>query len=84
MHRGCPINLHKELIELRRRQGKLKELLSAPREKLEKQELIIKLRDVRGEIARIESQLHAGSGSDGMSGNKWLEAFGKPDEVMNG
>jgi len=84
MHRGCLFNFHKELIELRRQQGKLKELLSVPRGKLEKQELVIKLRDVHGEIARIESQLHAGSGSDGMSGNKWAEAFGKLDEVRNG
>ena len=84
MHRGCPLSVHKELIELRRQQGKLKELLSAPREKLEKQELIVKLRDVRGEIARIESQLHTGSAFDGVSGNKWPEAFGKLDEVMNG
>jgi len=61
MHRGHPVDVHKELIELRREQGKLKELLSVPREKLEKQELVIKLRDVRGEIARIESRLHAGS-----------------------
>jgi hypothetical protein len=84
MHRGCLLNVHKELIELRRQQGKLKELLSAPRDKSEKQELIIKLRDVRGEIARIESELHAGSGSNGVPGTKWPEALGTPDEVMNG
>jgi hypothetical protein len=36
MIRGCPFNFHKELIELRRQQGKLNELLSVPKEKLEK------------------------------------------------
>ena len=52
MRRGHPVDVHKELIGLRREQRKLKELLAVPREKLEKQELVIKLRDVRGEIAR--------------------------------
>ena len=82
MHRGHLVDVHKELIELRREQGKLKELLSVPREKLEKQELVIKLRDVRGEIARIESQLHAGS--ELWAKQRWSETFGKFDEVMNG
>jgi hypothetical protein len=76
MHRGCPFNFHKDLIELRRQEGKLKELLSVPRQKLEKQELVIKLRDVRGEIASIESQLHAGSGPGSVK-QQWAETFGK-------
>jgi len=78
MHRGSPFNFHQELIELRRQQGGLKELLSVQREKLEKQELLIELRDVRGEIARMESQLHAGS-EPGQSNNE-----PRPSQIRRG
>ncbi len=61
MHREWPVDFHKELIELQRQRGKLKELLSIARPRLDRKDLLTRLRDVRGEIARLELQLHARS-----------------------
>jgi hypothetical protein len=61
MHHKCPVDFHKELIELQRQRGKLKELLSIARPRLDRKDLVTRLREVRGEIARIELQLHARS-----------------------
>jgi hypothetical protein len=41
--------------------SELKKLLSIPRRKLDQEELVEILRDVRGEIDRLESELHAKS-----------------------
>ena len=61
MHHKCSVDFHKELIELQRQRGRLKELLSIARPRLDRKDLVMRLRDVRGEIARIELQLHATS-----------------------
>jgi len=61
MHHKSPADVHKELIELQRQRGKLKELLSIARPRLDRRDLVTRLREVRGEIARIELQLHARS-----------------------
>jgi len=52
-------DIHKELAELQRQERNLRELLSVPRARMDKGELVLRLREVRGEIARIETQLHA-------------------------
>ncbi|MGB8116313.1 MAG: hypothetical protein WCF22_21215 [Candidatus Sulfotelmatobacter sp.] len=58
MEEGRP-DIHKELAELQRQERNLRELLSVPRASMDKEELVVRLREVRGEIARIETQLHA-------------------------
>jgi len=59
--------MHKELIELHRQERNLRELLSVPRARLDKEELVVRLREVRGETARVEAQLHAGYGLQGVA-----------------
>lgn len=61
MRREWPVHFHKELIKLQRQRGELKELLSITRPRLDRRDLVTRLREVCGEIARIELQLHAGS-----------------------
>jgi hypothetical protein len=56
---GHPVGLHREWIELHRRERNLRELLSVPRAGLDKEELLVRLRKVRGEIARVESLTHS-------------------------
>jgi len=58
MHDRSPVEFHREVISFRKQESKLKKLLSSPRRKLEQNELIESLRDVRGEIARLQSELH--------------------------
>ena len=58
MHDKSPVEFHREVIELRKQEGKLKKLLSIPRRKPDQEDLVESLRDVRGEIARLESELH--------------------------
>ena len=58
MHDRSPVEFHKEVIYFRKQESRLKKLLSSPRRKLEQEELVENLRDVRGEIARLESELH--------------------------
>jgi hypothetical protein len=59
MDEGSPVDIRKELIELQRRERNLRELLSIPRVKMDKEDLVSRLREVRSETARIEAQLHA-------------------------
>lgn len=61
MHDKSSVDFHREVIDLRKRESKLKKLLSIPRRKLEQEELVECLRDVRAEIDRLESELHAKS-----------------------
>jgi len=61
MDQDHPVDIHKELIELHRQERNLRELLSVPRARLDKEELLVRLREVRGEIARVESLMHSGS-----------------------
>ena len=61
MHDKSPVEFHREVIELRKQEGKLKKLLSIPRGKQDQEELVESLREVHGEIARLESELHARS-----------------------
>ncbi len=63
MDEGNPVDIRKELIELHRRERNLRELLSMPRVKMDKEGLVSRLREVRGEIARVEARIHARSGS---------------------
>jgi hypothetical protein len=56
MHDKSPVGFHGEVIDLRKQESKLKKLLSIPRRKLDQEELVEGLRDVRGEIARLESE----------------------------
>ena len=58
MHDKSPVEFHKEVICFRKQESKLKKLLSSPRRDLEQDELVESLRDVRGEIARLQSELH--------------------------
>ena len=58
MHDRSPVEFHKEVISFRKQESKLKKLLSSPRRKLDQDQLIENLRDVRGEIARLQSELH--------------------------
>ena len=58
MHDKSPVEFHKEVIHFRKQESKLKKLLSSPRRELEQDELGESLRDVRGEIARLQSELH--------------------------
>ncbi len=58
MHDRSPVEFHKEVICFRKQESKLKKLLSSPRRELEQEELVESLRDVRGEIARLQSELH--------------------------
>ena len=50
MHDKSSVEFHKEVIYLRKQESKLKKLLSIPRRKLDQEELVESLRDVRGEI----------------------------------
>lgn len=61
MHDTSSVEFHKEVIDLRKQKSKLKKLLSIPRRKLDQEELVVSLRDVRGEIDSLESELHAKS-----------------------
>jgi hypothetical protein len=54
MHDRSPVESHREVMGLRKQKSKVKKLLSIPRRKPE-HELVESLRDVRGEIARLES-----------------------------
>ncbi len=56
-----PIEFHREVIDLRKQEKKLKKLLPIPRRKLAQEESVESLRDVRGAIARLESKLHTRS-----------------------
>jgi hypothetical protein len=67
MDQGGPVDIHKQLIELHRQERNLRELLSVPRATLAKEELVVRLREVRGEIARLESELHSRSVLEGVS-----------------
>lgn len=58
MHDRSPVKCHREVIFFRKQESKLKKLLSIPRRKLEQDALVENLRDVRGEIARLQSELH--------------------------
>ena len=58
MHDRSPVEFHKEVIYFRKQESKLKKLLSTPRQKPEQNALVESLRDVRGEIARLQSELH--------------------------
>ena len=58
MHDRSPVEFHKEVIYFRKQESKLKKLLSSPRRKPEQNALVESLRDVRGEIARLQSELH--------------------------
>ena len=59
MHDKSPVEFHRKFIDLRKQESKLKRLLSIPSRKPDQEELVESLRDVRGEIARLESELHA-------------------------
>ncbi len=61
MHDKSPVEFHRQLINLRKDESRLKQLLSIPRLNLEKEVLVEGLREVHGEIARLESELHAKS-----------------------
>ena len=61
MHDKSPVDFHKEVVDLRKREGKLKKLLSIPRRKHDQEDLVESLREVHGEIARLESELHVKS-----------------------
>ncbi|MGA8341467.1 MAG: hypothetical protein WB781_05965 [Candidatus Sulfotelmatobacter sp.] len=61
MHDKSSVEFHREVIDLRKQESKLKKLLSIPRRKLDHEDLVENLRDVRGEIDRLESELHAKS-----------------------
>jgi len=61
MHDKSPVEFHKEVIDLRKQEGKLKKLLSVPRRKQDQEELVESLREVHGEIACLESELHVKS-----------------------
>jgi hypothetical protein len=61
MHDRSPVEFHREVLHLRKQEGKLKKLLSIPRPNRDHEELVENLRDVRGEIARLESEVHAKS-----------------------
>jgi hypothetical protein len=61
-----PVDVHRELIELQRQERNLRELLAVLRPRMDKEELVVRLREVRGEIARVESQLHARSEPHGI------------------
>lgn len=58
MHDKSPVEFHKEVIYFRKQESKLKKLLSSPRRKPEQDELVESLRDIRGEIARLQRELH--------------------------
>jgi hypothetical protein len=58
MQDRSPVEFHREVISFRKQESKLKKLLSSPSRKLEQNDLIESLRDVRGEIARLRSELH--------------------------
>ena len=58
MHDRSPVEFHKEVIYFHKQESRLKKLLSSSRRKVEQEELVENLRDVRGEIARLESELH--------------------------
>ena len=59
MHDKSPVEFHREFIDLRKQESKLMNLLSIQRRKPDQEELVETLRDVRGQIARLESELHA-------------------------
>jgi hypothetical protein len=61
MHDKSSVEFHREVIDLRKQESKLKKLLSILRWKLDQEELVESLRDVRGEIDRLESELDAKS-----------------------
>jgi len=61
MHAKSPVEFHIAVIDLRKQEGKLKKLLSIPRWKQGQEELVESLREVHGEIARLESELHVKS-----------------------
>jgi hypothetical protein len=67
MDQGRSLDIHKQLIELYRQERNLGELLSVPRARLDKEELVVRLREARGEIARLESELHSRSVLEGVS-----------------
>jgi len=57
MHDKSSVEFHREVIDLRKQESKLKKLLSIPRQKLEQEELIESLRDVqRDSIASSPSR----------------------------
>jgi hypothetical protein len=55
-------HIHADLAVLQRREKNLRCLLSVPRAQPEKEELILRLRELRGEIALAEAQMHARPG----------------------
>jgi hypothetical protein len=55
MRDKSPGESHREVMGLRKQKSKLKKLPSIPRRKLDQHELLESLREVRGEIARLES-----------------------------
>lgn len=58
MHDKSSVEFHRKVIDLRKQESKLKKLLSIPRRKLDQEELVESLHDVRGEIDRLESESH--------------------------
>ena len=61
MHDKSPVEFHKEVVDLRKKEGRLKKLLSIPKRKQDQEGLVESLREVHGEIAYLESELHAKS-----------------------
>jgi hypothetical protein len=61
MHDKSSVEVYREVTDLRKQEGKLKKLLSISRRKLDHEDLVENLRDVRGEIDRLASTLHAKS-----------------------
>ncbi len=58
MHDRAPVEFHKEVIYFHKQESRLKKLLSSSRRKVEQEEWSKTIPHVRGEIARLESELH--------------------------
>jgi hypothetical protein len=54
-------DFHKDLMELHKQERNLRSFLALSRTELDEGELLLTLWEVRGEIARMESLLHARS-----------------------
>ena len=61
MHGNSPVECHREVVDLRKQESRLKKLLSIPRRKLDQEELVESLPAPHGEIDRLESEVHAKS-----------------------
>lgn len=61
MHDKSSVEFHREVVDLRKQESKLKKLLSIPRRKLEQEELVETSVTCGERFDRLESELHAKS-----------------------